>query len=203
MSILNLPVISRTASSHVTFSLIPNTMAFESPLNKAVQTSELPGARWRASFGWQNLNGADARMVKAWINSLSGRAGRFYLYDFSHPTPSGSASGAPLVKGAGQSGRTLITDGWTANQSNLLLPGDYFSVGSQLLVITAAASSSASGEATLTFEAPLRSSPADNTAIVINKPCCIMMLADDEQDNFPYDEPGRTSVSFNCMEVFG
>jgi hypothetical protein len=184
------------------FSLIPNTMFFESPLNGATQTTELPGARWKASFSWRNLTAADARILKAWLNKLSGRAGRFYLHDYTHETPSGTAAGTPLVKGASQSGRTLITDGWTPNQTNLLLPGDYFGVGSQLCIITAPISSDGSGNATLQFESPLRSSPADNAVITINKPTAIMMLVDDEQDSFLFDEPDLTNISISCMEAF-
>lgn len=202
MSILSLPTFSRTAPSFMTFSLQANTLSFESPLNKSVQTTELPGARFKAVFGWNNLTDADARIVKAWINKLSGRAGRFYLYDTTHPTPAGTALGTPLVKGASQTGRTLITDGWVANQTNLLLPGDYFGTGSQLCVITETISSNSSGEATLHFEAPLRISPADNAVITIDRPTAIMMLEDDEQDKFDFQERNVTSITINCMEMF-
>lgn len=202
MSILNLPTISRTAPSHMVFALQPNTMSFESPLNKSVQTSELPGARWKSKFGWNNLTDADARLIKAWLNKLSGRAGRFYLGDSTHPVPAGTALGTPLVKGASQTGRTLLTDGWTANQSNLLLPGDYFSVGSQLCVITAPIASNGTGEATLQFEAPLRAAPADNLAIITTNPKCTMLLIDDSQDNFPFTERNVTSITIECLEAF-
>lgn len=203
MSTLTLPTISRTAPSFMTFSLQPNTARFESPLNRAVQTSELPGARWNAAFGWQNLSAADARILKAWLNQLSGMAGRFYLFDATHPTPSGSAAGTPLVKGAGQTGRTLITDGWTANQTALLLPGDYIGIGTQLCVITALAASDATGTATLTFEPPLRSVPADNAAITITRPTCTMMLTSDTQDKFAFQQPGIVAnLTIECMEIF-
>ena len=203
MSILNLPTLSRTAPSFMTFSLIPNTQSLESPLNKSVQTGELPGARWTATFGWNNLAATDARILKAWLNKLSGMAGSFYLYDSSHQAPSGTALGDPLVKGAGQTGRTLLTDGWTANQANLFMPGDYFGVGSQLCVITDLISSNSSGEATLFFEAPLRFSPTDNLAVIITRPTCTMMLKDDNQDSFQF-EPGANvpAVTIQCMERF-
>jgi hypothetical protein len=204
MTTLALPTLSRTAPSNILFSLIPNTMSFESPLNRAIQTLELPGARWQATFGWNNLSAADARILKAWLNKLSGMAGRFYLHDSSHATPAGTALGTPLVKGASQTGRTLITDGWTANQTNLLVPGDYFSVGAQLFVITEPAASDGSGNATLTFEAPLRSSPADNAPLTTASPSCVMRLVDDMQDRFQF-EPGAINVqtvTIECMEAF-
>lgn len=202
MSVLNLPTLSRSTATTSVFSLQPNTLSFQSPLNRAVQTSELPGARWIANFTFSNLTDADARILKAWINKLSGMAGRFYLYDFTHAIPSGTALGSSMVKGASQIGRTLLTDGWTANQANLLLPGDYFGVGNQLCVITEPASSDSGGNATLVFEAPLRSSPADNTSITTVKPSCVMMLADDKQDKFLFQEKNVTSVTIDCLEAF-
>jgi len=202
MAILSLPTMTRTSPSAMVFSLQPNTASFQSPLNRTVQTSELPGARWMASVSYNNLTDADARILKAWLNKLSGMAGRFYLPDYTHLTPSGTALGTPLVKGAAQSGRTLLTDGWTANQANLLLPGDYFGVGTQLLVITDPISSDSGGNATLKFEAPLRSIPADNAVITKTAPTCVMMLVDDKQDKFVFQERNVTTVTFDCMEVF-
>ena len=202
MSILTLPTTSRTAPSFMTFSLQPNTAVFQSPMNRTVQTSELPGARWNASFGWNNLNAADSRILKAWLNKLSGMSGRFYLHDATHPTPSGSAQGTPLVKGAGQSGRTLVTDGWLPSQSALLMPGDYIGIGVQLCVITSTAVSDSSGNATLSFEPPLRTSPADNLAIVITRPTCVMILNNDNQDNFRFQDRNVASLQIDCMEAF-
>ena len=202
MSILSLPIISRTAPSFMTFSLQPNSAVFESPMNRSVQTSELPGARWNAAFGWNSLQDGDARVYKAWLNKLSGMTGRFYLYDATHPTPAGTAQGTPLVNGASQTGRTIITDGWTPNQSTLLLPGDYIGIGSQLFVVTAPAASDSGGNATLSIEAPLRTSPADNAEIVTIKPTCTMMLKDDNQDKFDFQQPGFTSLRIECMEAF-
>lgn len=202
MSILSLPVTSRTAPSAMTFSLQPNTMRAESPLNRAVQTAELPGARWIASFSYQNLNDADARIYKAWLNRLVGMAGRFYLCDYTHPAPAGTAAGAPLVNGAGQAGRSIITDGWTVNQANLLLPGDYIGIGGELKVITSLASSNSSGIATLTFEPPLRAAAADNSAIITNQPTCVMMLSNDQQDKFTFSERNVTNLQIDCLEMF-
>jgi len=202
MSVLNFPTLTRSAATITRFSLIANTQTFTSPLNKSVQTSELPGARWKASVTWSNLVEADARAMKAFLARLRGMAGRFYLYDHSHPMPSGTAAGTPLVKGASQTGNTLNTDGWTANQSGLLLPGDYLGVNGQMVMVTEPASADSGGNATITFEAPLRSSPADNLGIVTYQPTCTMMLIDDEQDQIEFDPERRPSVSIQCVEAF-
>ena len=202
MSTLSFPTWSRSAPSQMSFSLVANTMSFSSPLTRSVQTSELPGARWAAKMTFQNLTDADVRIFKAWINKLSGMAGRFYLWDFTHPVPSGTAAGSPLVNGASQVGRTLITDGWTASQSGLLLPGDYFGVNGELKVITAPAVSDSDGNATLEFESPLRASPDNNAVITITRPTCTMMLDDDKQDYFYFTEPNCSTLSISCTEAF-
>jgi len=106
------------------------------------------------------------------------------------------------VKGAGQQGRTLLTDGWAASQPKLLMPGDYFGIGQQLFVITEQISSDGNGNATLIFEAPIRSTFPDNSAITINKPTCVMALATDEQDKFLFEERNKTSISIDCLEMF-
>jgi hypothetical protein len=201
MTILALPNITRVPAS-IKFSLRPNTASFTSTMNGAMQTTELPGARWYATLNYNNVNGDEVRALKAWVNKLSGMAGRFYLYDFSHPTPSGTAAGTPLVSGASQTGRTLITDGWTANQTALFKSGDYFGVNGQLCVITETIASDGSGNSTLKFEAPLRTSPVDNAVITTVRPTCTMMLTDDKQDSFEFELKTFASVTLECMEMF-
>jgi hypothetical protein len=204
MSVLTLPTCSRTAPSQMmAFSLGTNTMQSPSPLNRANQTAELPGARWSTSLSWQNLSGKDARILQAWINRLAGMSGRFYLHDYTHPLPDGTAAGTPLVKTTqGPSIRYILTDGWSPNQTNLLLPGDYIGIGTQLCRITALAASDSGGNATLTFEPPLRSAVPDNTAIITARPTCIMMLKDDKQDNFNFQQRDLTNLQIDCQEMF-
>ena len=202
MPTLTLPTLTRTAPTVVSFRLLHNTQSFESPLNRTVQTLELPGARWQAVVEWKNLVEADARIFKAFLASLRGAAGRFYLGDLSHGTPAGTALGTPLVKGASQTGTSLVTDGWSAGQTSLLLPGDYFSVNGELKIITAVCTSDGSGNATLSFAPPLRSAPADNAPITVINPVATFRLKDDEQDQIQIDPDRFPSVSFEAVEVF-
>jgi hypothetical protein len=77
--------------------------------------------------------------------------------------------GAPLVKGAGQLGTSLITDGWTPN---IVLPplrmvSFHNGVRHYIHQSTAQVVVSAIGDATLTLWPALRVSPADNLALEI------------------------------------
>jgi len=183
MPTLTFPTLSRQPSS-IMMLLRPNTMVFESPLNGAVQTTDLPGARWICEITYDNLFKADRLLMQAFLAQLRGRAGRVYLWDMSHPIPAGSATGSPLVNGASQTGATLITDGWTAGQSPIIKAGDLFAVNGELKRIVSDANSNGSGQATLTFEPPLRASPVDNAVITVDKPKFTGMLIDDDQDMY-------------------
>lgn len=192
-------IVGFRAPSGLTWRLVHNTQTFISPLNGASQTVELPGARWEASLTWANLTDAEIRQVRAWLASLRGRAGRFYLHDMSHPTPAGTATAA-LVNGAGQAGASLVVDGMGAGAT--LKAGDYFSVNGELKMLTADATANASGQATLVFEPPLRVSPADNAVLTLTQPTCTMRLADDAQDTLAIRPRLTADWALECVEAF-
>jgi hypothetical protein len=103
----------------------------------------------------------------------------------------GAFSGTPLVNGAGQTGSSLITDGWGASISNLLAVGDVFTIAGvfavnpqnrqstgalQQFVVLAQASSSGGGASTISIAPAITPSgqfqnvsnaPADNAAITV------------------------------------
>lgn len=187
MTILTWPVLTRAAPRLVRWGLTSNTMSFSSPLSGAMQTVEMPGARWRCSFVMENLAEADAALLQALLVQLRGQANRLLLHNFARPTPRGTATGTPLVNGASQTGVSLITDGWTAGIT-ALRTGDFFGVNGELKMVTADAVADGSGNATISFEPPLRSSPADNAAITTTKPLAIFMLSspDSGWDTQPY-----------------
>ncbi|MEN6375554.1 MAG: hypothetical protein ABFD75_12370 [Smithella sp.] len=203
MTTLNLPVLSRGNATECNFSLQPNTQSFESPLNKTVQTYELPGAKWLFTATWQNLNQADARIFKAWLASLRGMAGRFYANDLAHKTPSGCISGTLSVNAAAAAGASAISAlSSLISTSNILLPGDYFQVGTELKIVTAAASTNGSGVAAISFEPPLRTALTGTESITYNTPLAIFRLNDDKQDNFNFDPERRPSITLSSTEVF-
>lgn len=199
MTILTWPTLTRAAPRVLDWSLQPNTQSFQSPLSGAVQTVELPGARWKASFLMENLTEDDSALLQAFLVKLRGRAGRFYLYNFGRDKPRGTQGGAPLVKGAGQSGTTLIIDGCTVGAT--LLAGDYLEVNGELKMVVASATANGSGEMTLTIEPPLRASPADNADVTLIQPKAIFMLTGDEAKWST--QPGKfSSFPIDCIEAW-
>lgn len=203
-----MPVLTYPTSiivSALRFQLETNTGSFESPLSKTVQTIERAGAGWKADLTYNKLSEANHRTLKAFIASLAGRAGRFYLYDIGDGVPQGPAGGSPLVAGASQTGKTLTVDGLTFSITSILKAGDYFSVvtpsGVELKLLTADANSDGAGASTFTFEPALRESPADNAVITTTNAPVIMMLEDDNSFSWQA-HPGRTySWRISCREA--
>lgn len=201
MPTLTWPTLSRRLPNQFDWALQSNTQSFTSPLSGAVQTVEMPGARWVVSFSLGALDAADAALWRAFTAQLRGQAGRFYLWNMARPAPRGIATGTPVVSGAGQSGNTLVTTGWTPGTSGILKAGDFFGVNGELKMCVLDATSNGSGVATLTFEPPLRSSPADALTITTVKPTATFKL-DEDSVRWVTGAAGLDSISIAATEVW-
>lgn len=196
MSVLTFPAVIPNAAE---FALEANTQQTRSELNGVVQTLALPGDRWTANLTFTNLQDPKARIMRAFLASLRGQAGRFYLTPPAYRR-AGIGTGAPLVKGAGQTGSSIVTDGWTAGQTGVVCAGDYINIGTELKMVTADANSNGSGEATISFVPPIRTSPADNAAIVVTNPTVIMALTDGKQARWQAQPTPIYNLSLACEE---
>jgi hypothetical protein len=139
-----------------------------SPFTGTQQVQDWGGRWWEYEIEFAATQTRDGRKLSAFFAALGGAAGTFVLRDPYIDNPTGL--GTPLVKGGGQSGSTLLTDGWTGTG---LYAGDCFSLGTgadfRLYQMTADAPPTA-GNATLNFVPPLRSVPADNAALNVTLP---------------------------------
>ena len=70
------------------------------------------------------------------------------------------------VMGASQTGRTLTVDRLSTSQNKLFLEGDYFTLEDVLYMLNEDVDSDGSGEATLSFDPALKTSPADNAQLL-------------------------------------
>lgn len=166
-----------------------------SPFTLQAQSYAWAGQIWQASCRLPPMARANAEAWVAALVSLNGREGSFLLGDTANTTPRGTATGTPLVKGGSQTGRTLITDGWTNGVTGIVKAGDWFQLGSgstaRLYKVVADANSNGSGEATLEIWPALRSSPADNAALTISSPKGRFMLA------------GPIDYSIDAAKIYG
>lgn len=205
MTVFTLPAIIPAPDS---FDFFPqsNTQTYTSPLDRSTQTLEVPGTRWTASPKWSLLTAPQWRALNAFLASLRGASGRFYLGPYHALAPQAAISGAPVVNGAAQTGGTLATRGWAAN-GPVLQVGDYFhfdnGIGRELkIVVGSPGAADGTGHATLTIEPPIRVSPPDSQALVTLNPTSIMRLTDDQQGQGSYAPGTIGSNGFDAIESF-
>lgn len=187
------------------FGIKYNTQISVSPLSGSVQTVEIPGARWTAELTFSGLEAYEGRVLAAFIAEMRGSSGRFFLHDFSHAAPRGTASapGAVTISGAGQTGNSVTTAGWNISQTGVLLPGDYVSFdNNELKLVTQQVDTDISGNATITFDPPLRNPPSDASSVTLTECKTIMMLNNDENFWGATTSGLLTDISISCIEAF-
>lgn len=155
----------------------------ESPFTLETQTYKWPGERWEGEVTLKPMTYAESGAIKAFLAKLRGKHG-YFLYgdpDFLARGPNGTAGGTPLVNGASQTGNELITDGWN-NGEQVLNAGDFIQLdtgaNSELYMVVDDVTSDGSGNATINIEPALKSSPADDEAIVVTGAKGVFKLID-------------------------
>lgn len=199
---LSLPAVSGMVRA--TISMVDAVGVGESPYDFSAETYEHAGKRWAMQVQVAPMLRAEGEQWVAWLASLRGRRGTFLMGDPLGATPRGAATGTPLVKGASQTGGTLLTDGWTAGVTGILKAGDWIQLGtgstSRLHKVLQDANSDGSGNATLELWPGPRTAPADNEAIVVSNTKGLWRLAKNERSY----ELGLASIiglGFECVEA--
>ena len=181
---------------------------YGSPYTGIQQVHAHPLQMWEATVELKPMQRSDTNGAGDWIGallSLNGPYGSFYLGDPGHTTARGVATGTPLVKGASQTGNTLLTDGWTVSQTGILKAGDWVQVGSgstrQLVNVVADTNSDVSGNATLEIWPRIRTAFADNTALTVSSPTGVWRLT--EPLDFSWEQDLFTrGLTFTANEAF-
>lgn len=136
---------------------------------------------WECNFVLPTIVGtANVNAWRSFIAQARGSANDFQVP--VDPTAQSSVTATPLVNGADQVGRSLITDGWPVS-TTVLYAGQYVTIGDQLLQLTDDITSDETGAATISFEPPIRSAPADNAAIEFKNPYCLMYMTEQPEIN--------------------
>lgn len=142
---------------------ITNSPTMRSVLTGAIQTTERAGSRWALRVEWV-VPGAERDALEALLTRLNGPEHRLRLPMFGQANR-GTWSGTPLVNGGSQAGYELDIDGAGASVTNYARAGDLFTFDNCVRMVTADANSDGSGQVALPIWPPIRTSPADNTAI--------------------------------------
>lgn len=177
-----------------------------SPFTYSTQVHAYSGQSWQADVTLPSIRRDLAEEWVAWLISLKGQLGTFYLGDPNAVTPRGSARDTDtiLVNGATSSGNTLAIDDAPASQTGYLKAGDYMQVGTgtsrQLFKVLADVNTNASGQATVDIWPDVRTTIANNSAVTVENTKGIFRLSSNEQ-GFSINEASFYGISFGAVEV--
>lgn len=188
------------------FRIVRATSSSVSPFTFRQQVYKFGGGRWEGNVDFPPLTQDQAAELQAMFLELEGQYGTFLYGDPNYLAQGarGLATGSPLVKGAGQTGNTLVVDGLSNNLTNWLKKGDYIQLGTgtsaRLYQSSTDVNTNGSGEATITLYPALRTSPTDNAVVVVNGARGCFRLADNAAE-WRVSEGNLYSVSFGFVEA--
>ena len=220
MTTITLPASPRAASD--SWKLVMPTQTNISGWTGARTTLASGRGWWECSYSLPPMTPAQFRSWRSFLSKMRGQANETQVpidggraqypapnlkynaalsLDFENQSyySEGGSNYTPRVNGASQTGRSLTTDGWDANKL-VLREGDLVTINNQLLQITADVTSSSSGSATISFEPPIRTSPADNTAIEFRQPYALMYI--EETPGWTHDLGPTYGLQINFREAF-
>lgn len=166
-----------------TFRLKRIVGASESPFTGAQQIYRFAGEWWEGDIVFRPCKRAEACLIQSFLAQLRGSSGTF-LYGDPDALAQGIMGGGGLIRvnGDAQTGNNLVVDGMTPLAQNILLPGDYFQLGTglnaRLYMAVAPLNADASGAGTINFEPALRTPSLDNDLLILSAPKTVMRMID-------------------------
>lgn len=134
-------------------------------INAATQRRERTGQRYGITVVLPPMTAAEALQWQARLL----KAADTMVLELPEPGITMGSPGSPLVNGGSQTGSTLVTDTWTSGY--VIKEGKWiaFSASSVIYLHMCTADTTATGgAASIPIQPPLRVSPADNAALIIN-----------------------------------
>lgn len=159
--------------------------------------------RWAISFSWSPMKRAVFAQFQAFLLSQRGQADTFTTTVPGYTTPQGTWAGAPVVNGAGQTGRTVNLRNLTASQAAAAKAGDVlrFAGHTKVYMVTADAASNGAGLAAVTIEPALIAAIADGEALTTtNVPFTVALASDSLDTNI--SSGFFFSLDIDLVEVF-
>lgn len=184
-----------------------NAVAYSrSPFTFSGQAHAYAGKAWQADITLPPMKRTNAEQWIAFLLSLKGQLGTFYLGDPRACTPLGSARDADtiLVNGAVSSGDTINIDSAPASQTDYLKAGDYMQIGTgtsrQLFKVLTNVDTNGSGQATVDVWPNVRTTIANNSAVTVQSAKGIFRLITNEQA-FSINEASIYGITFGAIEA--
>ncbi len=201
---LSLP--THTGISQVEFRTTNAVAYSRSPFTFAGQIHAYAGQMWQVDVTLPPMRRSDAEQWVAWLVSLKGQVGVFYLGDPLALVPMGTARDADtiLVNGALSSGSTITIDSAPANRTAYLKAGDFLHVGSgtsrQLFKVLTSTDTDASGGATVDVWPNVRTAIANNVTVTVEAAQGVFRLTTSEQ-SWSVSSAAVYGISFSAMEA--
>ena len=132
------------------------------------QARQIGGQFWKMTAVYPPMTRSDFAPIWAFIISQRGGYDTFTVSPPVVGTGQGPGGGTPLINGASQTGRSVVTDGWpTGATLTVLKAGDFvkFANHSKVYMLTADLVCDTNGDATMAIEPALITSPATDSAI--------------------------------------
>jgi hypothetical protein len=180
MAILTFPNMTPTK---VSWKLRSNTEKFTSPLNSSTQTTARPGSRWKATIEFDDMTLERAAILDAWLASLDGMAGRFYLWPQHRPGTAGVGTVSAVTA------KTISVNGLT------LAEGDFIEAGGELKMITSTGNP-------MGIAPPWRHQPNLGAVVNATRPQSVFMLESDEYGVTRIPGLMYENIVISCVEVF-
>lgn len=178
-----------------------------SPYTFQTQVQAYSGVARLFRFQLRPLYKDEAGQWLAWLDALNGGAELCLIGDAHNRDPQGSASttpGAPLVAGGSQTGLELDVDGLPLSTNGYLLAGDWIQLGSgedaRIYRITADVNTDGAGAATFDIFPALRTSPANDSAVIVSDTVCAARLVDNAWQ-YEVNRDHLHDIEFQVMEA--
>ena len=180
--------------------------ASTSPFTSSQKVYPWSAQWWEHHVTLPPLFGAEGAQMVAFLVSLNGVEGTFTMRDLSYRGARGAVLGTPVVSGAGQTGNTLHTSGWTEGVLGQLEIGDQFQLGTgasahiHKVLATVNSDGSPSGEADIEIWPSLRGSPSNGASLITSNPVGLWRLT---ENNFQWSVlPGEEyEIQFSVREA--
>lgn len=171
--------------------------------NSRRQVLSYPSASiWRMSVDIHPQDTPYAGEWRAFFMKLRGRENWFKCPMPQYPGPSTGYTGSCEVDGGGQAGFTLNLKSMTPN-ADVLAAGDFFTVVDQCFVADEDVTADGSGEASVSFDAPLRTSPVDGATVTLASPYFLCASTTSTAARWMSSGAMRQSFTFEGAEHIG
>lgn len=180
----------------------------ESPFTFVQQTVVHQGQRWEASISIPPVRKDLAEEWVAFLLSLKGRRGTFYLGDPNMATPRGTvlaATSVTLGSATTVGGKTVdLTKGSGPAKANFLRAGDYIQIGTgsdrTLHKVLTDTNLDSNGDATVDIWPHTRAVVASGTSVVHQSPTGVFRLASNVS-SWSINNASAYGISFDAVEV--